>query len=281
MGKEKQAAAKNSPQSFWQRNDVRIALIAPVLALVGVLVTVFGPFLKKEDPPKTPNQVTVNSSTPVTLNNTVAVTPPPATVPVAKEATGVVLQQFTINSAESFWELCTQSARECSTGHWSKKVTHWIPSEKYDKFAGADTLRTAENERLYQADREFYDGHLRPVFDVVVSNPQSQPVVLTGIDVITLRIADYAVGDGEPTPSGGIIKVISRYTVPVDNADEKLPRIRSFPATPPLEIAPNRPARFQVVLDNKVGAMLNWEMRLRFHFGQGGTVQTDRFRVRF
>lgn len=278
VGRVRETKKSDPSVSFWHRTDVRLALIPAGLALVGVLITALVPFFRKDDPAKNPNLVTVNSSTPITLNNNVAVEP--HSLPPTKEP-DVVLQQFTLNAADSFWELCTGSARECSTGHWSKKITHWIPTDSYERFAGTDVLRTEADERKYNEDRQFYDSHLQPVFDVVVSNPQSHPVVLTGIDVVTLRVADYAVGDGEATPSGGIIKVINRYTFPIDNPYENVPRVRSYPATPPLEITPNRPARFQIAFANKVGAMLNWEMRVRFHFGQGGTVQTERFRIRF
>jgi hypothetical protein len=278
---------------FWKRPDVRIGLIAGVFGLTGAIVTATSTLLKKESQATSPSPTTVNNSSPVTVNNSNStpvtvnnnnniVLPPKADTPTT-EGKSLGLQQFTLNTTDSFFEQCEGGARACTLGHWTTPLTHWEPSEKYWRFADGDRERTKADVQKYNADREFYDAHLQPVFDVVISNPNSQPVVLTAIDLVAFRETEWAAGDGEATPSGGVIKVMNRYTLSVDGSDydKKFPVVRSKPATPPLEIAAGRPGRFQVALDTKVGSMMIFEMQLRFHFGSSGVVKTNRFRVSF
>jgi hypothetical protein len=284
------------PPPFWKKTTVRVALIAGCFTILAAILNSSSTLLKKSEPTNRPpattanssNQstvsnsapVTVNSSTPVTVNNNIS-TGPPNTPPPG--AMSLVLEQFTLNTSESFFQLCTKG-RSCTWGRWSGKVVHWEPSDEYWRFSGADYIRSASDDKKYKENPSFYNRHFQPVFDVVISNPLPRPIVLTAIDVIISKQTEYAQGDGEEPADAGIIKVINRYTVPVGNFSydmAKYPVTESTPATPPLEIAPNRPGRFQVGLDNRFGNLEIYEMRLRFHFGANGSVQTDRFRLTF
>jgi hypothetical protein len=280
-----------STTPFWKLTKDRMKIIGGVFTLAGTIATAVITVHKKDEAKTTQSSATINSSSPMTMNNSNS-TPvtvnnnislePKAAAPTT-EGKRLVLEQFTLNTTDSFFEQCGGGARACTMEHWTGSLTHWEPSEKYWRFAVGDHERTKADVQRYNADREFYDSHLQPVFDVVISNPSSQPVVLTAIDLVVFRETEWAAGDGEGTSSGGVIKVMNRYTLSVDGSDydKKLPVVRSKPATPPLEIAAGHPGRFQVALDSKVGAMMIFEMQLRFHFGSSGVVKTDRFRVSF
>jgi hypothetical protein len=299
----KQPSAPTASASFWKRIEIRVALIAGLFGLIAAAINFAGMVLKKSDPPANPPTstagsapqssvtsvapVTVNNSSPVTVNNNIS-TGPDLNSSLA-EKKKPVLEQFVLNSAESFFQLCSEG-RRCSYDNWPVGVPHWVPSEQYWRFSGADYIRSPADDKRYNENPSFYDRHFQPVFDVVISNPLSRPIVLTAFDVIVLRQIDYAAGDGEAPADSGVIKVMNRYVVPVgkygtdifaDSTKNPFPVIETYAATPPIEIPPNRPGRFQVSLDNQFGNLEIYELRLRFRFGSSGTIQTDRFRLTF
>lgn len=277
---------------FWKRTET--ALVGGVFT---ILAAILGAYATLHKPPPDPhanppaaasnnsNQATVTNSAPVTVNTPVTVnnniSQGPANTP-SPDAKRPVLEQFALNTSESFFEPCI--GRGCTFGKWPGKAFHWVPSKDYWRFSGADYARSSADDKKYKENPSFYNKHFQPVFDVVISNPLPRPVVLTAIDVIVYRQTEYAAGDGEEPPNSGVINVMNRYTVPFGNFETdtpKYPVTETTPALPPLEIAPNRPGRFQLALDNKLGAIQINDIRLRFHFGANGTVQTDRFRLTF
>ena len=279
------------PTPFWKRTET--SLVAGAFTILAAIIGAYATLHKKSDPPVGPPAVTSNNSnqatitnpapvtanTPVTVNNNIYQGPANTSSPEAKHP---VLEQFALNPSESFFEPCT--GRSCTYGKWSGKAVHWVPSKEYWRFSGADYSRSPADDKKYKENPSFYDQHFQPVFDVVISNPLPRPVVLTAIDVIVYRQTEYAAGDGEEPPNSGIIKVMNRYTVPFgsfEGATPKHPVTKTTSALPPLEIAPNRPGRFQLALDNKFGAIQINEICLRFHFGANGTVQTNPFRLTF
>jgi hypothetical protein len=281
------------PTPFWKRTEARVALVAGFFTILAAVLNSCTTLFKKNEPPAAPaavtssnsNQVAVTNSAPVTVNTPVTVNNNISQAPVNPTSTDAkhpVLEQFALNPSESFFEPC--NGRNCTFGRWSGKAVHWVPSNEYWRFSGADYARSPADDKKYKDNPSFYDKHFQPVFDVVISNPLPRPVVLTAIDVIVYRQTEFAAGDGEEPPNGGVIKVMNRYTVPFGNFTidpPKYPVTETTPALPPLEIAPNRPGRFQLALDNKLGAIEINDIRLRFHFGANGTVQTDRFRLTF
>jgi hypothetical protein len=285
-------------RSFWKRTDVRIAL----LALSGVVITAVLAYLKHEpkpEPSTTTQTNTVNNSNPNTNTNTnttqVTVTIPPTGSP---QPQNLVLEQFALNESDSLFENCADAKEDsafCGTDH-KGNLAYWAPSRTYSDVLILSTSgdwilkevdvddppdkHLAKTWHDYRSNKKSYEDRLLPVFDVVVRNPRREPVVLSSIDSVTLKLTPYAQGDGEEGAGARVLPVVHRYEVRLPSDwDVKLPFVRSTSATPPLSIAPNQVGRFQVAIGCEFDNMTIYELRLRFHFGPNMMIQTQRFRL--
>ncbi len=257
------------------------AVIAGVVAVIN------------HDPTKpTPKEPAVNVATPINNNNSntnIIQMPPSQAAPT--KAANLVLDQFTINPGDSLFERCTLKSRDCGV-RWASRE-QWGPTEEWQAAVDLEGENAAairkelpenpEQKRAwlnYAENPERYRTRMNPVFDAVISNPGQETKVLTGIDVVVLHSAPRAQGDGEASGSSAVIPVLNRYTVELKGwklENKRSPFTLSQATIPPIEIAPNRPARFQVALACEMGVQWDFQMRVRFSFGGGAKLQTDTF----
>jgi len=238
---------------FLKRTEIQVAIVAGLFGLITAIAT---EAVKEHQSAKQPASPQAQIAVTNVSNIQNGPAPPPA-------ANLLSLQQFTLNTADSPFSLCTPVDDLCRR-YPTDKMAHWEPTEQYwDK------------------------NHINhgPVFDVVLSNGLSQSVVLTSIDVVLYRERLMGQGDSAPPPSGGVLPAMHRYNIKLTNSDSSpedgQPFTKSTAAVPPLEILSTRSGRFQVSLQNTTDDLEVFDMKLLFHFGSNGTLTTEMVRVGF
>jgi hypothetical protein len=291
---------ENLNEWLWKKTATRVAVIGAcgtiLAAVIGGVVTLTkkDPPVQKESSTATNTGTTVNvQSPPVNIATTVNVQPQaPITKPTG--ARNLVLEQFTINKEDSLYDLC-ESIDSCEPPSWKGTLTTWYPKPEWQAVVAAQDSPSFVKEvaeqnqgaqgkafQNYEKDPAYYQDRMNPVFDAVISNHGQDVAVLTGIDVVLYRSEPYAQGDGEDSAQSKIIPVLNRYTIMLKvsgDEDRRLPYSFRRPAVPPISVVPNRPARFQVEMVCKTPVEWNFEMQVRFHFGPGFLLKTEKFRL--
>jgi hypothetical protein len=237
-----------------------------------------------------------------------AITPTP-TVPIVDEGPKLGLQQFAINSSDSLYEKCYGD--DCSEPAWKDGIPQFQPTPEailalslLSRYNYTDPISAFyENPALvqkkakevrnfhktYKARRSYLRARLLPVFDVVVTNGGHQPAVLTDIEIVVLDCYPYVAGDGFPERStvSHVVNVLhpdlitlgDDYDTYDDHDKYKGPIVFSAPATPPISVAMNDAARYQISFKPTDSRYWWYELRLQFHFGGKEVLKTETFRV--
>lgn len=263
--------------------EVRVAYIAGCFGIVVALVTgLFG--LAKKDPPPNAAPPPIVVTNHINVPNTVAPAPP-------LESGKLELQLFTLNEEDSLYALCSS---DCGAGNWRHSGPFWAPKpearmalnlkEGVDMWGDAGVpvgdKRYVGFERKFRANSDHYLNRLLPTFDLVVTNSSRQPAILTAFELVVLHASPYAQGDGEDRASAShLLPVLHRYElrIPEKYAEYERPFRFSVPATPPLSIQTNDPARFQISIDTAAPVAWVYEMRIKLHFGPSRTLTTEKF----
>lgn len=275
------------------KNDLKAKLaehktavtVAVITGCFGILIAAIQ-LMKKEPLPPPASASVQNVNVTNNVQNIQSQKPPANTV----EDGSVVLEQFTINTADSLYMLCDSCETiykwpRSSPSFWAVPTEMWeavaagLPNSEFVRQVAAEN-KGAQGDafRKYISNPKYFQDRMNPVFDAVVSNHGHSVGVLTDIDVVVYRSEPTEQGDGEESVQSAIVPVLNRYVVELTDP-RKLPFSIKQSATPPISIPVDRPARFQVEMVCKTVAAWSFEMQVHFQFGSGPELRTKKFRL--
>lgn len=130
---------------------------------------------------------------------------------------------------------------------------------------------------------EALSDRLNPIFDVTVTNRGQGTAVLSGVEIAVVDFAESQ-GDAGEGLGGAVIEVSHRYDFDLTTLHAQQRRHARFPIvplSPPLEIAPNEPTRFEIAFNASSDIETFYTLRVRFISSNANSLAAHLVSVRF